>query len=135
LLERHAELLAQVVLLHGIQGPQILPVHEDLSGIRLDEADDVLEQNALAGSRGADDDQGLTRQDRQVNAVQDGLLPEGLAQALDAQLGLRPARLGLSPAAQNSSLVRKKSVRRIARLATTTACVVERPTPSAPPSV
>ena len=36
---------------------------------------------------------------------------------------------------QNSSLVRKKSEIRMAMLATTTAAVVARPTPSAPPVV
>ena len=36
---------------------------------------------------------------------------------------------------QNSSRVRKKSEMRMAMLATTTAAVVERPTPSAPPVV
>jgi hypothetical protein len=37
--------------------------------------------------------------------------------------------------AQNSNRVRKKSEIRMAMLATTTAAVVERPTPSAPPVV
>src|SRR5262249_34978558 len=127
--------LAQVVLLDGIECPEILPVHEDLAGVGLDETDQVLEQDALAGARRAHDDQRLARSHREVDAVQDRLVVERLVQTFDAQLGLRAAGSLVPPAAQNRSLVRKKSDRRIARLPATTACVVERPTPSAPPSV
>ena len=64
--------------------------------------------------------------------VEDDLPVKGLVQVLDPDL-----RLGgrSSSGAQKRSFVRKKSAKRIARLPATTARVVERPTPSAPPSV
>jgi hypothetical protein len=133
-LERHPELLADLGALAVGKGPEVTAVHENPAGVRSDQPDQVLQENALAGAGRPDDDERLAFGDRQVDAVEHRLPVERLAEVLDPDLGVA-ARRGSSVGHQNSSFVRKKSARRIERLPPTTARVVERPTPSAPPSV
>ncbi len=118
-------------------------VHLDRAGVGPQQADDVLQEHALARARAADDHQRLGRGHVEAQPVQHHLGAEGLAEIADVDLGILIGHRYLSHrylghwylGHQNSNRVRKKSEIRIAMLATTTAAVVERPTPSAPPVV
>src|SRR6266542_2382274 len=139
LLERHAEFLANVVALDVRECPEVFPGDVDLARVRLDQSDQVLEQHALPGAGRPHDHQRLPTGHGEREPVQNRLLAEGLVEVWGAQAG--PVLVGSAVAGpsffhpQYSSFVRKKSVTRMARLPETTARVVERPTPSAPPVV
>ncbi len=77
ILEQHAELFPDAVQLRAPQSQYALAVNLDLAAIRLQEPDDVLEQNALAFAAGADDGRDLALGDLKVEAVQDLLGAEG----------------------------------------------------------
>jgi len=95
-------------------------VHDDGAAVRVDQPDDVLEEDALTGARGAEQRHGLALTDDEVDPVQDDLLPEPLVDV--AQLDH----------CCSSRLARSTSSSRMSTELATTAPVVERPTPSAP---
>ena len=78
-LEQQAELLAHLEqLVVGHVGHR-LAVHEHVAGVRVEQADDVLDQHALAGARGAEDHRDLVVGQAEVEAVED----PGAAELLD----------------------------------------------------
>ena len=89
-LEEHAELL--------LEGEQVLPgqrggveaVDGHPSLVRGQEPDDVLEQDALAAAAPADDDHALPPLHAEVEAVEDDVVPEALADPLDLDQRLIP---------------------------------------------
>ena len=54
-------------------------MHEHVAGVRVEQADDVLDQHALAGSRGAEHHRDLVLGQAEVEAVEDA----GAAELLD----------------------------------------------------
>ena len=88
--------------------------------IRLDQADDMLEQHALAGARRAQQRHRLAFTNLEVDPVQHHLLPECLVQTVELDHWL------------SNSRVRTVSSTRISTELVTTAVVVDCPTPSAP---
>ncbi len=101
------------------------------AAVGVEQPDQALEQHALPAARAADDGERLAFSNGQIEPVVDALLAEGLVQplVLDQHAVRRVAHRA------RKSLVRKKSVRRIATEAIATVSVVARPTPSVPPSV
>src|SRR5471032_2471950 len=128
-LKRHAESRAEAVQLARRHVADLFAVDVDLSAVRLQEADDVLERHALSRSGAADDHNRFTVLDVDRHVMQHFFRSEGLVDVLhrDGDGGL----LGH----QKRSFVRKKSARRMMTEAVTTALVVALPTPSAPPVV
>ena len=120
----------QTVAVPGRHLPQVFPVDLDGARIGLQEPDDVFQEDALPDPRLPDEDERLTFDDGQVEPGEHGLRPEALRDLRKLHRGRGALRR-----AQNSTFVRKKSAMRIAREPMTTAFVVERPTPSAPPVV
>src|SRR6266571_1325779 len=118
-----ADAAAQVRQLLATEERDLLPIHPDLTGIRLDEPDDMLEQHALADARGAEQRDRLSDFHKEVHAVEYHVVHEALGDLLQLDAHLAVPRI---------SFVRIVSSSRIATDAATTACVVERPTPSAP---
>jgi hypothetical protein len=98
----------------------VLPIHDHRSAVRLDQADDVLQQDALPGARRSEEGNGLALAHFEVDPLQDYLLAEGLMQRVDLDHWL------------SSSRVRTVSSTRMSTELVTTAAVVDRPTPSAP---
>src|ERR1017187_7625136 len=128
-LKRHAELASQDVALARRHRPEVLAVDLDRARIGLQEANDVLQENALADPRLSDEGERLAFLDLEIQTYEDLLFAEALRHALE------PDRGGRGGGAQNSTFVRKKSAMRIVSEPMTTAVVVDRPTPSAPPVV
>ncbi|MNY27226.1 hypothetical protein D3C86_1611220 [compost metagenome] len=92
-LEQHPELLADLVEVLLLELGQVLAVHQDPALVRLEEADQELDEDRLAGARGADDDGRLAALDAQRHVIQHLLLAEGLvdvAELDDAVLRQRP---------------------------------------------
>ena len=75
-LERHPELAAQSVALAGRCGPQVLPVDLDRAGVRLQEADDVFQKDALADSRLSDEHERFALLDLEIEADENFLRAE-----------------------------------------------------------
>ena len=73
----------------GVGAREVLAVHDDVPAVRLDEADQVLEQDALAGARAADDDERLAGHDLELDAAQHLLAAERLPEVDDGDLGDR----------------------------------------------
>ena len=88
-------------------------------------------QDGLAGARAAHHHQRLPGPDVELDSPEDLLAVERLPDPEEADLRGGAGGHGR----QNITLVRKKSDRRMYRQAVTTAAVVARPTPSAPPLV
>jgi hypothetical protein len=61
----------------------VLAVEDDLALVGLEQPIDVLEGDALAGSRSADDGEGLPADDMQVDPVQDLTVTEPLFESFD----------------------------------------------------
>src|SRR5262249_17834687 len=98
----------------------VLVVYDHRPGIRLDQPDDVLEQDALAGPRRAHQRNGLPLGDIEVDAVEHHLRPEPLFHSAQLDHWLSRSR------------VRTVSSSRMSTELMTTAPVVDFPTPSAP---
>ena len=107
----------------------------DRAGVGPDQADDVLEQHALAAARAADDHHrlaGARPRDRARRAPPSARTTCEIPRRRIFGAGSRGSGRSRH---QKRILVRKKSVIRMAIEASTTAWVVARPTPSAPPRV
>ena len=126
-LERHPETLAEAIELDRSHAAEVLAVDDDVTSVGLQQADDVLERHAFARSGAADDHDRLASLDVDREVAQHLPPSERLRQVLQ-----RDGRIVLH---QNRTFVRKKSDSRMMSDALTTASVVERPTPSAPPLV
>ena len=89
--------------------------HEDLSSIRSEQTDEMLQQHALAASASTDDRRQLAAGDLQVHTVEHRLLAKGLVhidQPNDCRSSLRGVTergvcSGLQAAAHSSTDVRK----------------------------
>ncbi len=88
--ERHA------VLVHHSFGVNRFAVDQDVALVGLFEADDLLEEDALAGAAGPHDDEGLAGLDFEVDALEHGGAIITLAESanLDADARLGGRRLG-----------------------------------------
>ena len=97
----------------------------------------MFQEDALAGPGRSHDDERFPLRKGEIDAVEDHFAVEGLVEVLDADLGGFSGfgRRRLFHHSQKRSFVRKKSANSKDRLPETTARVVARPTPSAPPSV
>src|SRR5680860_119112 len=82
-LEQDAEQLADRVQVLLGAGGDVQAFDGDAALVRLEEADDGLEQNRLAHSRGAGHDADFTCRDGQRDTCPDEVLAKGLAQILD----------------------------------------------------
>jgi nitrate/nitrite transport system ATP-binding protein len=120
-LEDVADPVAELRQLLPLEPVDVEPVHQHLPRVRLDQPDDVLEQDALAGARGSEERDRLAVLHHEVHAVQDDLVAE-----------LLPDAAKLDHPGFSSSLARITSSRRMRTELLTTAPVVDRPTPSAP---
>ena len=94
-------------------------VHLNLTRVGLEQTHDVLQRDALAGTRVADDDQRLAVLDLERESLEDGLVPEALVDVAKGD--------------QRSTTAQNASSTRITSADSTTASVAARPTPSAPP--
>ena len=119
-MEDVADVGAELRQLLPLELAHVLAIHDHRAAIRLDQADDVLEEDALAGARGTQQGDGLALAHLEVDPVQDHLLPECLVQGVELDHWL------------SSSRVRTVSSTRMSTELVTTAVVVDRPTPSAP---
>src|SRR4029079_18074805 len=117
-LEHVADVRAHLGQVLPAQLADLAVVHDDGPAVGTDEADDVLEQDALAGAGGPEQGHRLTLADVEVDPVQDDLLPEPLVDV--AQLDH----------CCSSRLARSTSSSRMSTELATTAPVVARPTPS-----
>ena len=75
-LEQQAELLAHLEELVIGHARDRLAVHEDVAGVRIEQADDVLDQHALAGSRRAEHHRDLIVGKAEVEAVENARAAE-----------------------------------------------------------
>ena len=82
-LEQQAELLAHLEELVVGHVRDRLAVDEDVAGVRVEQADDQLDQHALAGSRRAEDHRDLVVGQAEVEAVLDPRVAELLDQVDD----------------------------------------------------
>src|SRR6185503_11327609 len=98
-------------------------IDPDLARIGLDQADDVLEQDALAGTRRAEQRHRLADLHFEIHAVQHDVVDEALGDVLQLDAHCAVPRISLVRIVSSISTVTD---------AATTACVVARPTPSAP---
>ena len=155
-LKRHSKMLAKIVQRFRFETAEILAHHEDVTVVGLHEADHVFQRDAFPLTGSADDHQRLAFRDIDRQIVEHRLAAERLVDVLEGDdcviavrihgylvagllgcwvAGNRATQKPSNQATYKSSLVRKKSVSKIVNDALTTACVVERPTPSAPPAV
>ena len=139
-LKGHAEAAAEPVEVDRPHAAEVLPLDVHVTAVRLHQSDDVLEGDALAGAGAADDDHRLAGLHVDGQVAQHRLAVERLRDLLQRDGGvfarhLRDRLRSNRVCHQNRILVRKKSVSRMISDALTTALVVERPTPSAPPVV
>jgi len=107
-----------------MQADQLLAVEPDRAGLGPQQAEDALQQHRLSGAGPADDDQRFAGSDGKIDSGQHPLRAEGLAHSLQQQL------FGHEP---NTSTVMTRLSERMRTKAVTTASVVARPTPAAPP--
>src|SRR2546425_2901542 len=111
---------SQLGELLALEQRHVQAVHDHVARVGLDEADDVLEQHALAHAGGAEQRHGAAVVHLEVDAVQHHVVQEPLGEALE--LDHQPS----------SSLVITVSSSRMVTHEATTDWVVARPTPSAP---
>ena len=119
-LEDVADAGAELGQLLPLELAHLLAVHDDGAAVRPDEADDVLEQHALAGARWAQQRHRLALAHLEVDPVQHHLLAEALVDVDELDHWLSRSR------------VSTVSSTRISTELVTTAVVVDLPTPSAP---
>ena len=67
---------------------RLLAPDPDLPGVRAEQADDVLEEDGLAGAGGTHHGGDLAPGDVEADVLQDGVRPEGLRDALDTALDM-----------------------------------------------
>src|SRR5690606_458820 len=147
-LEEHGDLSAHGKELLLRTPHQLLAVEEDRSAVGAEQADQALEQHALARARSADHRERLPTSNGKVEALVDDVLAEGLPQVLEPNQFLARAGAKLVPGegfetglgGGNVHRVRRSWVRRRSATSTPTAematvSVVARPTPSVPPVV
>ena len=80
-----ADAAAQPRQLLATQQRDLLTVHPDFTGIRLDEPDDMLEQHAFAAAAGPHDHENFLPLDGEIDSFQDELPIITLAQATDLE--------------------------------------------------
>ena len=105
------------------QQRNLLPVHPDFTRIRLDESDDMLQQDTLADARWAEQRDGFAFGHEEVDAVEHHVVHEALRDVLQLDAHFAVPRMSFVRIVSSISTVTD---------AATTACVVARPTPSAP---
>src|SRR5690348_15728918 len=140
-LEQHAPARFERAPLGVVQPLCLLTQHPDAAGSGMIEADNGAKQHRLAGTRTADDAEHFAAAHVKVQAVMDHLLAEAIDQAADrndrlARAARRTAvgRLirGHRWSAENM-IEKKASMTMMRNSASTTDCVVSRPTLSALP--
>src|SRR5207248_931833 len=82
-LEEEAELLADRDHRPLAEHVDALALEPDFAVIRLEQSDDVLEQDALSGAAGADHDYALAFLDRKRDVAQDFQVPEALVEMFE----------------------------------------------------
>jgi hypothetical protein len=122
-LEQHAELGADAVQLAGRGPDNLLAVDLDRPPIGHKQAEDALEEHRLAGAGLADHRQRLAGRDVEVEPGQHALGAEALVQVANDDARAHP----------KAATVMSKFESRMRMKAETTAAVVARPTPAAPP--
>ena len=105
-------------------GHDVFAVNQHLARIRLQQADEMLEQNAFAAAAAPDDDDRFAVFNPKTHAVQNRVSRRNSFQIADFNHN--------SPTSLPMTSVRKKFAIRIVMDEYTTASVVARPTPSAP---
>ena len=82
-LEEHAELAADRQEFPFVHRHNVLVLDQDFAALGLEQADQVLEQHALAAAAAADNDHRLALVDAKTDAIQDGVAAETLPQVAD----------------------------------------------------
>src|SRR5690606_33889391 len=100
----------------------VLTVHPNGTGVGIEQSHNGLQQHRLADTGVPDDRQRLAFAHREGDVVEDDAGAERLANVVQLD-------------AHRSTTAQNASSTRISMLLMTTACVVERPTAAAPPSV
>src|SRR6478735_88095 len=85
-LEEDAEELAHLVEVGLAQARQVTAVDDDRPGVGLEQPDERLEEDGLAGARGPEHDRHLPRGKREGHVPPDRLRTEGLGQTCDRDL-------------------------------------------------
>src|SRR6266851_5100749 len=116
-LEHVADVGPQLGQLLAPEQRHMQPVNDHVARVGLDEADDVLEQNALANAGGAEERHRLAVLDQEVDAVEHHVVQEPLGEMLELD---HPSKI---------FVIRVSSSRMVTHEATTDE-VGERPTPS-----
>src|SRR6266852_7943029 len=127
LLKCHTKMLTKIVEVFGLHAAQVLAQDVDVSIVWLHQSDHVLEGDALSLAGTADDHQRFAFLHVDGEIVQHRLSAERFVDVLE--------RDDCAVLIHCINFVKKKSVSKMISEALTTACVVERPTPSAPPEV
>src|ERR1043166_1062508 len=123
-LEEHAKFVADAEELALVAVADVFAIDQNRAGIRLQQADEMFEEDAFAAAAAADDHDRLAFVDPQVDPSQDFLGAKSLEQFAHLDHDGQNTRF--------RNKVRKKLLIRIAIEENTTASVVARPTPSAP---
>src|SRR5581483_11250316 len=87
-LETEADLAAGFLQRFRFAAADVHAVHLDAAPVRLDQADDVLQGDALARSRAADDGHRLALEDGKIDAVEHGPGPEALREVAELHRGI-----------------------------------------------
>ena len=126
-LEQHAEAREIFIARRTFQPDDILAADQDLSAIGSEDADDAFQHHGFSGAGTADHHKGAALAHFKVDAVQYMLGAEMLVHRFEHDVG------GLHAHSPNSSDVSRKFAARMRMADDTTALVVARPTPCAPP--
>jgi hypothetical protein len=123
-LEKHPDLPPDIGEFAFVQPGDGVAIHKNLARVRLHQADEVFQDDALAAARATQDDESLASLDGHVHAGEHGFFSEAFGQfaSLDHQAGKKMFRANVST----------KFAPRIASELMTTASVGARPTPAAP---
>ena len=127
-LEQHAETLKILVTRRALEADHLFACHLDRAGFGLEDAEHAFQHHRLAGAGAADHHQRMALGHRQVDTVQHMLGSEALLDAVENDMSNRHRAHS-----ENSSEVRTKFAARMRMAEETTALVVARPTPAAPP--
>ena len=92
-LEQHAEAREVFVARRTFESDDLFARDFDRARIGADDAEDGLDHHRLAGAGAADDDERAAFADRDIEAVQDLLLAEGLANVGEDDVGFLGHRL------------------------------------------
>src|SRR3989304_6079157 len=110
-LKKHADLPPHLQELLLLQRDDALPFDQDLACIRLQESDNELQEDALAGPAPPQDGQDLACRDRQIQAPEDLVAVEGLVELMK----INGTGHHASISSHQKNFVRKKSEIRIRR--------------------